>query len=66
MEVQPFTPTHFSTLAAWFPSQAALVQWGGHKLICPLDPPQMQAMLAEGAGDPPLRRCWMAVTSRCR
>ena len=61
MELKPFTPDHFSTLAAWFPTEAALIQWGGPRLTYPLDASQMQAMLDEGSCDPPLRRCWMAV-----
>ena len=61
MKLIPFTPAHFSTLASWFTTEAALIQFGGPNLTYPLDAPQMQAMLAEGDFHPPLRLCWMAV-----
>ena len=60
MHLIPFTPGYFSTLAGWFPTEAALVQWGGPKLRFPLDFFQMQAMLAGAASNPPTRQCWMA------
>ncbi len=60
MQLIPFTPEHFSILSPWFPSQAAIVQWGGPKLHYPLDGEQMLAMLAEGLQQPPARLCWMA------
>jgi RimJ/RimL family protein N-acetyltransferase len=61
MQLIPFSPQHFSTLASWFPSEAAIIQWGGPKLYYPLDLPQMEAMLVERQCDPPSRLCWMAV-----
>jgi len=60
MELRPFTPEHFSALASWFPTEASLIQWGGPKVIHPLDDAQMQAMLDEAAYHPPTRQCWMA------
>jgi len=60
MKLVPFLPEHFALLAGWFPSQAAIVQWGGPQLRYPLDEDQMQAMLAEGKSNPPARLCWMA------
>jgi RimJ/RimL family protein N-acetyltransferase len=60
MKLVPFAPEHFATLAGWFPSQAAIVQWGGPQLLYPLDQTQMQAMLAEGTSNLPARLCWMA------
>jgi RimJ/RimL family protein N-acetyltransferase len=56
----PFAPAHFPILAAWFGSEADVVQWGGDAMVYPLDARQMLAMLDEGGGDRPARLCWMA------
>ena len=56
----PFGPEHFTALAGWFPTEAALVQWGGIHVRFPLDERQMQAWVDDTSGDPPRRRCWMA------
>jgi hypothetical protein len=29
MEIRPFTESDFATLRAWFPTEPALIQWGG-------------------------------------
>lgn len=60
MELKPFTPAHFSTLASWFPTEADLIQWGGSKLRFPLDEAQMNAMLETWTGNLPDNRSWMA------
>jgi RimJ/RimL family protein N-acetyltransferase len=61
MELVPFTPAHFPTLASWFPTEADLIQWGGSKLRFPLDDAQMYAMLATTTGDLPDHRSWIAL-----
>jgi RimJ/RimL family protein N-acetyltransferase len=61
MELKPFTQEHFSELASWFPTEAALIQWGGPKLTYPLDDAQMNAMLDETRSNPPIKQCWMAL-----
>jgi RimJ/RimL family protein N-acetyltransferase len=61
MHLIPFSREHFEILAAWFPDEAAIIQWGGPKLSSPLDTPQMEQMLAECQIIPPARLCWMAV-----
>jgi RimJ/RimL family protein N-acetyltransferase len=60
ISILPFSPAHFSILSGWFTTEAELVQWGGPKLIFPLDDAQMLAMLDEGKTTPPARLCWMA------
>jgi RimJ/RimL family protein N-acetyltransferase len=61
LALKPFTPAHFAILAAWFPTEAALIQWGGPRLTFPLDDAQMNAMLEETRSSPPTRQCWMAL-----
>ncbi len=60
LKLLPFAPEHFATLGSWFKSEGELVQWGGPLVVFPLDERQMQAMLDEGKGERPARRCWMA------
>lgn len=48
-----FTEDHFETLAGWFTDARALAQWGGTRLVFPLDAAQMRAMLALSRGDQP-------------
>ena len=61
MELTQFTQAHFPILTSWFPTEAALIQWGGPKLIHPLDDAQMNAMLDEAKSVPPTRQCWMVL-----
>jgi RimJ/RimL family protein N-acetyltransferase len=61
LELRPFSRIDFPVLVSWFPTEASLVQWGGHFMTFPLDEPQMEGMLKEGMTDPPLRQCWMIV-----
>jgi RimJ/RimL family protein N-acetyltransferase len=60
IELVPFEPAHFATLASWFQTEAEAVQWAGPTVTAPLDDTQLQAMLDEGRSDPPVRLCWMA------
>ena len=60
LNLLPFAPAHFETLASWFKSEGDVVQWGGPAVSFPLDDRQMQAMLDEGKGEKPARLCWMA------
>jgi RimJ/RimL family protein N-acetyltransferase len=60
LTLTPFAQEHFPILAAWFASEADVVQWGGDAMVFPLDACQMQAMLDEGRGEQPARLCWMA------
>lgn len=57
----PFTEDHFETLAGWFPDARSLVQWGGTRLVFPLDAPQMRAMLALSSGERPE---WLYFTAK--
>jgi len=56
----PFTEEHFDTLAGWFPDARALAQWGGTRLVFPLDAPQMRALLALSSGERPEWRYFTA------
>nr|WP_047165941.1 GNAT family protein [Sphingomonas sp. Y57] len=60
LRLLPFTPQDFDALAGWFGSQAEAVLWGGPQVVWPLTAAQFAAMLAEGAPNPPQRRCWSA------
>jgi RimJ/RimL family protein N-acetyltransferase len=60
MELKPLAPEHFATLISWFPTESALVQWGGPKLIHPLDDFQLNEMLNDSIRNPPTRQCWMS------
>ncbi|MGB3876167.1 MAG: GNAT family protein [Shinella zoogloeoides] len=60
LTLAPFTHEHFTLLLDWFPTRAALAQWGGPFLDFPLSPDQLERMLAEGSSTPPTRLCWMA------
>ncbi|MCX5841387.1 MAG: GNAT family protein [Deltaproteobacteria bacterium] len=61
MELKPFSKDDFQILSSWFPSEASLIQWGGHFLTFPLDNRQMEEMLRESCNNPPSRKCWMIV-----
>ena len=58
MQLVRFGQVHAAALLGWFPTEAALLQWGGPDLRFPLDAAQLGAMLAEGQGAPPARRLW--------
>jgi RimJ/RimL family protein N-acetyltransferase len=58
LDLVPFTPRHYSTLASWFEDQRQLTQWGGGAVRSPLDLPQLTAMLPA----PPRRLSWMALS----
>lgn len=55
MELRPFTLDHTEALAAWFPDEASLVQWGGADMVFPLDRQQTRDFLREAEADPPRR-----------
>jgi len=55
MALTPFTLDDTETLAAWFPDEAALVQWGGADMVFPLDRKQTREFLREAEADPPTR-----------
>ena len=59
LRLVPLTAEDFPLLREWFPSEAAMVQWGGTAVRFPLDDAQLRAMLAEGDVTPPRRLCWM-------
>ncbi len=61
MRLVPFEEQHFSLLAGWFDSEAAVVQWGGPEVSFPLDASQLQAMLAAERSTPSTRLCRMSV-----
>jgi RimJ/RimL family protein N-acetyltransferase len=48
----------FATILAWFPDEAALVQWGGADVRFPLDAPQLERPLEESMRRPPARLLW--------
>lgn len=56
--VQPATAEDLRLLPNWFPTEAALIQWGGPLLRFPLDEPQLAAMWAESCQTPPRRLIW--------
>ncbi|HEX4767089.1 MAG TPA: GNAT family protein [Lichenihabitans sp.] len=58
MHIAPFSASDFAALMAWFPTEAALIQWGGSRLRFPLDEAQLEEMLAECEGSPPARLSW--------
>lgn len=60
IQLHPFAGADFATLAGWFDTEEAAVLWGGPAVRHPVTDPQLAAMLAECAGDPPARRCWSA------
>ena len=60
LTLRPFETSDFSTLTGWFHSLPDVVQWGGSHLAYPLSDAQLAERLAQGQGEPPARRCWMA------
>jgi len=56
--VQPATAEDLRLLPTWFPTEAALIQWGGPRLRFPLDEPQLAAIWAESCQTPPRRLIW--------
>ena len=58
--IRPFTREEFSTLVEWVPDEASLIQWAGPDLSFPLDADQLEAIMAECAGEQPRRLAWMA------
>ena len=58
IRIRPFTQADFAAVLAWFPTEAALVQWGGPDLVHPLDAAQLERMLAENQTHPPKRALW--------
>lgn len=43
----------------WFPTERDAVQWAGPAIRHPVDAAQLSAMVVQGRGSPPDRRCWM-------
>jgi len=60
MYIRPFHCTDIPELLTWFPTPAALAQWGSPARQFPLDEPQVAALLAETGGLRPARRIWAA------
>jgi RimJ/RimL family protein N-acetyltransferase len=60
MHIRPLTRDDFPAIVTWFPDEAALVQWGGPDVTFPLDGSQLDTMMAEGIGERPRRRLWIA------
>lgn len=55
MDLHPFTLDDTEALAAWFPDEAALMQWGGADMVFPLDRRQTREFVREAEADPPTR-----------
>ena len=59
MLIRPLERRDFPTIIGWFPSEAALVQWGGPDVRFPLDETQLAEMAEQARQTPPLRRLWV-------
>jgi len=57
--IRPLERRDFQTIIDWFPSEAALIQWGGPDVRFPLDEAQLAEMADEGRQMPPLRQLWV-------
>jgi RimJ/RimL family protein N-acetyltransferase len=57
--IRPLERHDFQTIIGWFPSEAALIQWGGPDVRFPLGDTQLAAMAEEGRRTPPSRRLWV-------
>jgi RimJ/RimL family protein N-acetyltransferase len=55
MRIETLRDEDVATLCGWFDSEEALVLWGGQDLRFPLTPAAVEAMRAEGRGEPPGR-----------
>jgi RimJ/RimL family protein N-acetyltransferase len=60
MHIRSLTRDDFCAIVTWFPDEAALVQWGGPDVTFPLDESQLDTAMAEGIGERPRRRLWIA------
>jgi len=60
LSLEAFSPAHFDRLASWFPDERETIRWGGPLVSFPLDHAQCQAMLDQGIGEFPARRCWIS------
>lgn len=61
LRLAAFTDADIPDLLTWFPSEAALVQWGGTQMRFPLTEDQIIPMLALSRRDPPERWLFKAV-----
>ena len=59
MLIRPLERRDFQTIIDWFPTEAALIQWGGPDVRFPLDAAQLAEMAEKGRQTPPLRRLWV-------
>jgi RimJ/RimL family protein N-acetyltransferase len=55
MYIRPFTESDFGVVRAWFPTEPALIQWGGPDIRFPLTDLQLAEMHREGDGQRPNR-----------
>src|ERR1700677_4841143 len=56
--MRPLERRDFQTIIGWFPSGAALIQWGGPDVRFPLSDTHPAAMAEEGRPTPPSRLLW--------
>jgi RimJ/RimL family protein N-acetyltransferase len=59
MLIRPLARSDFAAILAWFPTEAALIQWGGPAVVFPLDEAQLDRMLDDGRKTPPLCQLWV-------